>query len=292
MQDIKCKENLTLISEKFLAGTYSNPEKDDAKEPVQLPKGEIAFFINAGGHTVLSFAGGHYKLPLQEEHYFLLYNPLKTLDLDLIMPAGARVLMLIISIEELHSLLMAKTGEIAFLDNENVNSKYYLEKTYNPGLSVALNQLFSNAIKGAAKNLFNKAKIYEILAMLFVHDEEVDAESCPFLKDESNVEKIRKAKGIITEQFATGLTIPQIAEEIGLNEYKLKEGFKNIYGKTVFQYLNDYRLEVSRQYLDEGSHKVNDAAYAIGYSNPSHFIAAFRKKYGITPKKYLTSKLT
>ena len=60
--------------------------------------------------------------------------------------------------------------------------------------------------------------------------------------------------------------------------------------KTVFQFLNDYRLDVARQMLGKGGAKVNDAAYHIGYTNPSHFIAAFKKKFGITPKKYLTAK--
>jgi AraC-like DNA-binding protein len=43
--------------------------------------------------------------------------------------------------------------------------------------------------------------------------------------------------------------------------------------------------------LDTGKYKVNEVAFQIGYTNPSHFIAAFRKKFGITPKKYLMQKV-
>ena len=39
--------------------------------------------------------------------------------------------------------------------------------------------------------------------------------------------------------------------------------------------------------IESGEYKVKDAAYALGYVNPSHFIAAFKKKFGVTPKKYL-----
>jgi AraC family transcriptional activator of pyochelin receptor len=101
------------------------------------------------------------------------------------------------------------------------------------------------------------------------------------------VKKIRLAKKIIIEKMADPPTITELAKEIGLNEYRLKEGFKNIYGTTVFKYLNDYRLDVARQLLEQDHVKVNEAAYQIGYTNPSHFIAAFRKKFGVTPKKYL-----
>jgi AraC-like DNA-binding protein len=41
--------------------------------------------------------------------------------------------------------------------------------------------------------------------------------------------------------------------------------------------------------LQSGKYKVNEVASAIGYTNPSHFIAAFKKKFGYTPKKFLLS---
>ena len=130
MQDIKCKENLTLISEKFLLGLFENTEKSFYNEHLELLRGEIAFFINGGGSTNLIFNGGRYKMPLKEEHYLLIYNPIQDLSFDLSLSGGAKAAMLVISINELHALLMAKTGEIAFLDNDNVNSKYYLEKRF------------------------------------------------------------------------------------------------------------------------------------------------------------------
>ena len=64
-------------------------------------------------------------------------------------------------------------------------------------------------------------------------------------------------------------------------------GFKEIYGDTVFGFLLSHRLDHARVLLDAAKLQVNEVAYQIGYSNPSHFIAAFKKKFGITPKKYL-----
>jgi AraC-like DNA-binding protein len=55
----------------------------------------------------------------------------------------------------------------------------------------------------------------------------------------------------------------------------------------VHSFLLDHKLDQSRLLLDSGKYLVNEAAYQIGYNNPSHFIAAFKKKFGVTPKKYL-----
>lgn len=84
-------------------------------------------------------------------------------------------------------------------------------------------------------------------------------------------------------------TLTELSEEINLPLNKLKEGFKQVYGDSVFSFLFDYKMEVARQMLASGAYNVNEVADAIGYSTASHFIAAFKKKFGTTPKKYLMS---
>ena len=47
------------------------------------------------------------------------------------------------------------------------------------------------------------------------------------------------------------------------------------------------KMEVARKLLEAGNHNVNEVGLKVGYSTSSHFISAFKKKYGTTPKKYL-----
>lgn len=82
----------------------------------------------------------------------------------------------------------------------------------------------------------------------------------------------------------------ELSKQHGLNEYQLKVGFKEIYGSTVYGYVMDAKLQKSRLLLDSGRYSVNEVAFQIGYQNPSHFIAAFKKKFGTTPKKYTASR--
>ena len=84
-------------------------------------------------------------------------------------------------------------------------------------------------------------------------------------------------------------TLPELANEIGLSLKKLKEGFKQIYGDSVFSFLFDYKMEMARKLLETGKYNVNEVGLKVGYSTASHFIAAFRKKYDTTPKQYLLS---
>jgi len=52
----------------------------------------------------------------------------------------------------------------------------------------------------------------------------------------------------------------------------------------------DSKLQKSRLLLDSGRYSVNEVAFQIGYQNPSHYIAAFKKKFGTTPKKYTAAR--
>ena len=100
---------------------------------------------------------------------------------------------------------------------------------------------------------------------------------------------MRLAKEIILTKMSEPPTLSELSEEIGLNIKKLKEGFKEIYGDTVYGYLLDHKMEEARRMLSSKSYNVNEVGLKVGYSTSSHFIAAFKKKYGTTPKKYLMS---
>ena len=125
------------------------------------------------------------------------------------------------------------------------------------------------------------------MSLYFNRSEDPDAEQCPFLIDEENVLKIKKAKEIVIANMAEPPGLQELADQVGLNLKKLKTGFKQIYGDSVYSFLFDYKMESARKLLESGSYNVNEVGLQIGYSTSSHFIAAFKKKYGITPKKYL-----
>jgi AraC family transcriptional activator of pyochelin receptor len=139
------------------------------------------------------------------------------------------------------------------------------------------------------QSLYLKGKVYELLSLYFNKNEDADSEQCPFLVDEDNVRKIRKAKEIIVEQMVEPPSLQALSEEIDLSLSKLKEGFKQLYGETVYGYLLTHKMEEARRMLESGKFNVNEVGLKVGYSTSSHFIAAFKKKYNTTPKKYLLS---
>ena len=122
-----------------------------------------------------------------------------------------------------------------------------------------------------------------------IKDKEMDIEQCPFLVDDKNIKKIRNAKEIIISRMTEPPTLTDLATEVEISLKKLKEGFKQVYGASVYVFLLDYKMQVSKRLLSSGNYNVNEVALKVGYSTATHFINAFKKKFGTTPKKYLMS---
>ena len=101
--------------------------------------------------------------------------------------------------------------------------------------------------------------------------------------------KIKHAKEIVIEQMNKPPGLHELAKMVGLNIKKLKSGFKEFYGLPVFTFLLNYKMELAKKLLQEQQLNVNEIATKLGYSNSSHFIAAFKRKYGITPKQFAIS---
>jgi len=279
----------TQVEEGFLVLTFQNENKDIQRLTKDINSEYIQFHFCIKGSCKFNFNAGNYALDILEENSLLLYNPQRELPINLDINPNSWLITVLISIKKFHGLFSQEADYIPFLSDDNKDKKYYKDGKISPSMAIALNQLINYNLNQSIKNLYFKGKAYELLSLYFNRSEDANVEQCPFLVDESNVIKIRNAKDIVISRMAEPPSLQELADEIGLSLKKLKEGFKQIYGDTVYSFLFDYKMEVARKLLESGEHNVNEVGHKVGYSTSSHFIAAFKKKYGTTPKKYIMS---
>ena len=277
------------IDDDFILIRFQNDtnEASTFQRPVTL--GLIQFHFGLKGSAKFIFNNGNYILDLKEEKCLLFYNPEKELPLNIEITPKSWLITILVSIKKFHGLFTTDAEHIPFLSKENKDKKYYNDSDVSPSMAIVLNQMFHYNLNPSIKNLYYKGKGYELLSLFFNRNEDPNAEQCPFLIDEENVLKIKKAKEIIIANMAEPPSLEALANQVGLTLKKLKMGFKQIYGDTVYGFLFDYKMDYARQLLDSGSYNVNEVGLKIGYSTGSHFIAAFKKKFATTPKKYLMS---
>lgn len=278
-----------VIEEGFNVLTYENDTDTTQAIIRHVDASLIQFHFCFRGSAHFNFNQRTYSLPLQDEHVLLLYNPQRDLPMELDTSPNTQLITVLISIKKFHSLFSQEADQISFLSGENINKKYYKDHTISPSMAVVLSQILQHQPNAFMGRLYLKGKIYELLSLYFNPTEATNISECPFLVDEENVRKIRNAKQIMLERMINPPSLQDLADEIGLSLKKLKEGFKQLYGSTVYQFVLDHKMNHARQLLGKGSYNVNEVALQLGYSNSSHFIDAFKKKFGTTPKKYLLS---
>ncbi|MBJ7880508.1 helix-turn-helix domain-containing protein [Gelidibacter salicanalis] len=78
-------------------------------------------------------------------------------------------------------------------------------------------------------------------------------------------------------------SLRELALNFGINEFKLKRGFKATFGMTVFQFLKNERLKNSHLFVRNTQEPFKRIAYQNGFKNASLFTREFRVRYGYTP---------
>lgn len=100
----------------------------------------------------------------------------------------------------------------------------------------------------------------------------------------SDMEQLLYAKEILIDRLVSPPSLLELSHIIHMNDCKLKRTFKQCFGKTVYEFIREQRLEKAFSLLHQEDHNVSEAAFAVGYTNVSHFSDAFKKKFGFTPR--------
>ena len=249
----------------------------------------IQFHFCISGSITFNYNKGAYNLKLDEGKFLTLYNPEKHLTIDASVAKNSKVISVLIPIVEFHKLFSSSSSDIPFFENKSLNQKHYSENLISNSILIVLNQIIKNDMDNSTRSLLYKAKIYELFSLIFKKTKEIDLDQCPFLKNDENLKKIAKAKDVILKDIKNPPSLIELSKTIDLSLKNLKKGFKEIYGKPVYKYLFDFKMERAKQLLSNGNLNVNEVSYDLGYSSSSHFIAAFKKKYGITPRTYINN---
>ncbi|NBD17970.1 MAG: helix-turn-helix domain-containing protein [Cyanobacteria bacterium] len=167
---------------------------------------------------------------------------------------------------------------------------YFLVNATTPAMQIPLRQILQCPYQGITKRLYLESKTLELIALTL----EPLLNRCQrqaATLNQRDRDKIHLARERLLEQLADPPSLKTLAQEAGCNEYKLKQGFRELFGTTVFGYLHNHRMECAQLLLMKENVTITEVACAVGYNSISAFSTAFRKKFGISPKSYWQSYL-
>lgn len=141
---------------------------------------------------------------------------------------------------------------------------------------------------GTASNLYVQSKALELIALQIEQMQIARQPESSQLKTE-DIKKLNELKEYLDVNFLTEMSLVQLSRLSYLNEFKLKNGFKTLFGTTVFGYLRMLKMEHAAKLLRDAV-PISIIAYELGYQYPHHFSVAFKNYMGVNPSIYQSLK--
>jgi AraC-like DNA-binding protein len=139
---------------------------------------------------------------------------------------------------------------------------------------------------GDTKHMYLYARVLDLLWLQQENYARAQQPRNVYVKTEYDKERIVFARDYLLTHLDAPPTLIQLAAIAGINEFKLKRGFKELFNQSVFAYLADVRLDMARRALRERQTTVTQIAFELGYASLQHFSKAFKEKFGVPPARY------
>lgn len=149
-------------------------------------------------------------------------------------------------------------------------------------MSRVIDEIINCNRTGYFKKLFLEAKVIELFLLQIEQFEGHNCQAFCTLK-KGDTDKIHEARNIIEKRINEPCSLLDLSRMVGLNDFKLKKGFKEVFGTTVFGYLSDLKMRRAKEILLTQDIPISEISRLSGYKNQTHFTAAFKKKFGALP---------
>lgn len=142
-----------------------------------------------------------------------------------------------------------------------------------------INDVLHNRFNGPLREDFLKIKSVGILIRCLEHSQRHFHTGL----HKTDIEKIRWVHTRIVNDIRSSGTVRLLAGEAGIDERKLEQGFKILYGATVHHFLLNERMKKAVALLRDTLIPIGQVAVSVGYNKVRVFSDTFRRKYGYTP---------
>ena len=153
----------------------------------------------------------------------------------------------------------------------------------SPQMFNIVNDILNCPLSGNLRSIILEAKILEFIALQLNQMVKEDQGKSTQKMKPADRDALFALKEFLNKTFTKEHSLRTLSKSFGLNEFKLKRGFKELFGTTVFDYLHDLKMEYARQRLSGEDVLINEVSGLVGYKNPNHFSTAFKRKFGINP---------
>jgi AraC-like DNA-binding protein len=147
--------------------------------------------------------------------------------------------------------------------------------------------LFALDLHGPLRTIMQEGAVLQLLAVLTAAAGDAgQTQGLNLAVPPRDKDALHHARDRLLANIAAPPTLAELAQTVNMTERRLNQGFKTLFGSTVFETLRNERLDHARLVLESGAISVKEVADRVGYSHVSNFVSAFKTRYGVTPRRY------
>lgn len=162
------------------------------------------------------------------------------------------------------------------------------EQVVYPFLQKIVDEIVTAPVADTFQLFFLRIKAEELICRLLIElDKREEKQLYPLAA--YDIETIYKVKENILERLDIPPVINELSVYAGMSPTKLKRLFRQIFGNSIFNYYQEYRMQEAARLLKEEKLSVSDTGYRLGFTNLSHFSRIFTEHIGMKPKQYSLS---
>ncbi|WP_159473228.1 AraC family transcriptional regulator [Dyadobacter sp. 3J3] len=167
-------------------------------------------------------------------------------------------------------------------ENENSFSLYKSNRCTNYLQLNTLRQIQTPEIADSLKIQYLRSKVKElILLTMSGYQDNICFKKVVINKNDQ--ERLYALREYLSADYLISQSLEGLSKKFLLNEFKLKAGFKELFGTTVFKYIQLLRLEFAHDLILNKEFTIGEVATIIGYDSDAAFVRAFKGKFGYTP---------
>ena len=185
------------------------------------------------------------------------------------------------------------TGHGNFLDRTILSSaNFFLYEEISFKMSEVLAEMentLRNNLDSPLTTLSLYAKTLQLLLLLLEKIEKRPIEKQVVNINPTDVRVLFQVKAVVAQEYVSIPSTSMLAKECGMGERKLQRLFKQVFGKSIYQFGIEIKMAEAKKLLLSKKYSVSEVGYKVGYTNLSHFTEKFKEHFGITPKSFSTS---
>ena len=157
-----------------------------------------------------------------------------------------------------------------------------------PSVQAVANQLFFAMSGNICLSMYLEGKVLELLGLCLADEGQPPAGKAVTLtpRERDVFHAIREE---LEKRYESPPTLAELSQKYSMGCSKIQSGFRSLFGVPVYGFIKEYRLQKARTLFAEGNMGVSEVAWAIGYTNVSHFSAGYKQRFGVQPKAFLKS---